>query len=235
MASHTIDLHKRVHTIINLDKCYVDWNSTMMCGISDDTSAQISPSRDDELKIRYIQYKITEHTLSPNSDACSQEDWMLPPTTKVITVRRSELNNFDSASIMQSSSGRMIVDFINTHYPPQEKEDIPNVLARIIDVVQNCTPLVPNDFIDVRRIEGLEIMHQMDDQVTEDYLCHHFATKSGTCSICLDDFEVGRNTSRLPCLHVFHGPCIFQWLEKNHSCPICWYTLDSKYAPWFNA
>lgn len=33
-------------------------------------------------------------------------------------------------------------------------------------------------------------------------------TRRGTCEICMDNFEVGLNASRLPCLHVFHGACV---------------------------
>ncbi|PRQ46381.1 putative transcription factor C2H2 family [Rosa chinensis] len=139
----------------------------------------------------------------------------------------------------QASSGLMIVNFINTHFPPEDKIHLPKIVATIIDLVQKFIPLVPNGFIHVQRIEGVEIVHHVDDEVTKAKIHNHFeATKRGTCAICLDDFEVGRNTSRLPCLHVFHGPCIqciVEWLDIDHHCPLCRYPLAPELVPWFSA
>ncbi|PIA62579.1 hypothetical protein AQUCO_00200527v1 [Aquilegia coerulea] len=39
------------------------------------------------------------------------------------------------------------------------------------------------------------------------------------CNICLDEFEMGLEVTRLPCSHGFHGDCITKWLETSHFCP----------------
>lgn len=42
------------------------------------------------------------------------------------------------------------------------------------------------------------------------------------CVICCADFEVSECLSRLPgCGHLFHEPCVMQWLERASNCPIC--------------
>ncbi|XP_038988023.1 E3 ubiquitin-protein ligase ZNRF3-like [Phoenix dactylifera] len=41
------------------------------------------------------------------------------------------------------------------------------------------------------------------------------------CSICLEEFELEMEVTRMPCKHVFHGGCLTQWLEKSHLCPLC--------------
>ncbi|KAL6194916.1 hypothetical protein ACLB2K_035991 [Fragaria x ananassa] len=46
-----------------------------------------------------------------------------------------------------------------------------------------------------------------------------------SCGIYMDEFEKGVTAIRLPCLHIFHGTCIFRWLEKNHKCPLCRHPL----------
>lgn len=47
------------------------------------------------------------------------------------------------------------------------------------------------------------------------------------CCICLDEIRLGARVSRLPCGHIFHGPCITDWLEKHNSCCICRYELET--------
>ena len=48
-------------------------------------------------------------------------------------------------------------------------------------------------------------------------------TTSNTCSICIDDFEVGEKVILLPkCRHAFHRDCIKPWLmERQGCCPVC--------------
>ena len=43
------------------------------------------------------------------------------------------------------------------------------------------------------------------------------------CSICMKDFEVGRNMMRLDCdgRHVFCQVCIEGWFADHNTCPIC--------------
>jgi Ring finger domain len=40
------------------------------------------------------------------------------------------------------------------------------------------------------------------------------------CAIC-QDAAVPATAIRLPCGHVYHPPCITQWLQEQNTCPIC--------------
>jgi E3 ubiquitin-protein ligase RNF115/126 len=41
------------------------------------------------------------------------------------------------------------------------------------------------------------------------------------CAICFDDFQLNDKGRRLPCKHIFHEPCITEWLKLHGTCPIC--------------
>jgi hypothetical protein len=45
------------------------------------------------------------------------------------------------------------------------------------------------------------------------------------CCICLSDISNGEDTVLLPCGHLFHDPCVLEWLNKNNTCPICRFEL----------
>uniref|UniRef100_A0A452ZDL8 RING-type E3 ubiquitin transferase n=1 Tax=Aegilops tauschii subsp. strangulata TaxID=200361 RepID=A0A452ZDL8_AEGTS len=48
-----------------------------------------------------------------------------------------------------------------------------------------------------------------------------------SCSVCLDDLDIGSQAKQLPCEHKFHSPCILPWLELHSSCPVCRFELPS--------
>ncbi|ETW00951.1 hypothetical protein H310_06599 [Aphanomyces invadans] len=42
------------------------------------------------------------------------------------------------------------------------------------------------------------------------------------CAICLGDFDDNdAHVVTLPCNHMFHSDCVFPWLVRDHSCPLC--------------
>lgn len=48
------------------------------------------------------------------------------------------------------------------------------------------------------------------------------------CTICLCEFEDEEDVRRLPCMHLFHVPCVDQWLGQNKRCPICRVDIEAQ-------
>lgn len=42
-----------------------------------------------------------------------------------------------------------------------------------------------------------------------------------TCTVCLEQVNVGEIVRSLPCLHQFHANCIDPWLRQQGTCPVC--------------
>lgn len=41
------------------------------------------------------------------------------------------------------------------------------------------------------------------------------------CTICQEDYVVGKHLMKLPCEHVFCADCGRQWLRRSNTCPVC--------------
>ena len=50
-------------------------------------------------------------------------------------------------------------------------------------------------------------------------------TEFPNCCICITDINKGELTIMLPCGHLFHDSCLFSWLKKHNTCPICRFEL----------
>ncbi|KAF9614614.1 hypothetical protein IFM89_019591 [Coptis chinensis] len=50
-------------------------------------------------------------------------------------------------------------------------------------------------------------------------------SEEGSCPVCLDEFCEGIEVTLMPCKHVFHNGCIKEWLQTNHTCPLCRHEL----------
>ena len=50
---------------------------------------------------------------------------------------------------------------------------------------------------------------------------YKFSFNQNFCSICLEKFLEKDYIIYLPCFHLYHKNCIFDWLKRKKNCPIC--------------
>ena len=86
-----------------------------------------------------------------------------------------------------------------SHNEPQKPEKPPPASKRAIDTL----PLV---------------------QVTADDLIEE---TNKECLICLEAHVIGSTSCKLPCGHLMHKPCLSEWLQKQCTCPVCRYELET--------
>ncbi|XP_021757288.1 E3 ubiquitin-protein ligase SDIR1-like isoform X1 [Chenopodium quinoa] len=48
-----------------------------------------------------------------------------------------------------------------------------------------------------------------------------------TCTVCLEQVNVGELIRSLPCLHQYHASCIDPWLKQQGTCPVCKYKVGT--------
>ncbi|WZY88684.1 hypothetical protein YC2023_045419 [Brassica napus] len=84
------------------------------------------------------------------------------------------------------------INFIQDRRPKDLKERSISVIKRLLKE---------------QRIEPMDLKETIDIQ----------------CSICIEDFSVSHeNIIWMPqCKHVFHQGCLFEWLSRQNSCPLC--------------
>ena len=44
---------------------------------------------------------------------------------------------------------------------------------------------------------------------------------NGSCSICLQTFNISDDLATTPCLHAYHKDCLIPWLSESDTCPVC--------------
>jgi hypothetical protein len=115
-----------------------------------------------------------------------------------------------------------------------------NEICKNCDVAKSCaSPLrvanafhatdstheVPNIDLDEIVLPGSALQREMSIKMKED-----LNKQEDECVICMETFDP--SNPRMPTLcgcgenqTYFHLPCLYQWIEQNQNCPVCWQRL----------
>ena len=115
----------------------------------------------------------------------------------------------------QSGSTRGLELRDKTDMPYLSDDDEGDVEGLGITRGDGHTPPTRED--DEDELKGGELCQAIKSSKKEDLLYRH-----ASCSICLDEYQMGEQIRVLPCQHTFHSECIFPWLtERSPTCPLC--------------
>ena len=105
--------------------------------------------------------------------------------------------------------------YLDTHFKKMDSEWYSEYFIIVLLLYAICRYTCPRiEQPPLIILEPLLLPEKYTDIVTEN-------TVRDTCTICIEDFEVGDQVVNLQCTHIFHTKCISPWLEKSTECPNC--------------
>lgn len=116
------------------------------------------------------------------------------------TLRALDTDNAPTASSMSEEDVNSL---------PIHKYKVANSKSGSASVEQGSSSATP---------ENSETSSTVGGKTSEDEL---------TCSVCLEQVNVGELVRSLPCLHQFHANCIDPWLRQQGTCPVCKFRVGS--------
>lgn len=126
--------------------------------------------------------------------------------------------------------GRKIALDINQQFATDSSLQEPVFVSVNVELIRERTlmfPLPPPDILHTppsssSRGASSEVFQRLSEEQRVE--SKDLVVKNETqCSICIDDLSKTReDIIELPqCLHIFHQDCLFEWLRRQNSCPLC--------------
>ena len=106
------------------------------------------------------------------------------------------------------------------------------VMTEFISVGNNSFPILDEDrLMSIAQQESLNHYNNMEKKPgvvlnMEDNVASS-DNKEDMCTICVSSVDVGEKIVSLECNHVFHTPCISEWVKYKSECPVCRHSINT--------
>ncbi|KAJ7955483.1 RING/U-box superfamily protein [Quillaja saponaria] len=184
-----------------------------------------SSSSPPKVGIEYCSYKVNLrcHTFPTYDDYNTSYDEPV-----VQSVNRKKIDLFRDG--FDGSIGFFLRDHLSSLGVSLPHEEEQSLLQEIIsDARSSDNILVTIVDFEVQNLEydTMERVFGTENVTIDDIFLQMRRTNTESCAICMVDFEVGMEATKLPCLHLYHRDCINKWLQMNPSCPLCRFRLSN--------
>ena len=106
--------------------------------------------------------------------------------------------------------------------PYQSSDELIKIALKKNEKNKQKKPIIVNDYNLFSKEEGILPDFARNLPITIFHVYQYNNDNiTKTCSICLDEFIIGKKYITLPCFHFFHIKCISDWLNRNKCCPLC--------------
>ena len=116
-----------------------------------------------------------------------------------------QANNPGPRVIIRTSDGRVLM-------AEDPRVQMMQQLMQLLQAAGHHHESTNEDVLSALPTQSLQVLPQGDE--------------ASKCMICITDYSLGEEVTTLPCcklyaVHLFHTPCIHEWLERSQLCPIC--------------
>ncbi|KAM6566679.1 hypothetical protein CsatA_025807 [Cannabis sativa] len=165
----------------------------------------------------------TTHHQEPSSSSCTAPTAIIDPFSRGIfyasfrhfwSTQRQEIRN-NPFEFLLSYLQRYTFVYAFTLYSVtigHEKDIIPADQGRIF------APVVRKLKSFIEKLERKPSFESNVDNLTSKAVEEK---TSNICSVCLENFKIGEEMTRLICGHVYHKSCVLEWSHRSGQCPLC--------------
>ncbi|KAK9763556.1 putative E3 ubiquitin-protein ligase [Basidiobolus ranarum] len=154
-------------------------------------------------------YSSVTHSLSFYPHTCflmaltNETTIIIPVIFHSSTIRPTDLNN--THAVHPANNSQVLRQLLNRH-------------SNLLLIPHNYERESQQRRVNQTRPASKQVMAELPKISTTS----HYLTTQPSCSICQDDFLCDKNQIRsMPCHHIFHEHCLFPWLSKSNTCPMC--------------
>ena len=155
--------------------------------------------------------------ISENKKNNIDKNYVINNENKIIPDFNKDINKDKDSSDINSKSRNN-----KPNLPYQSSDELIKLALKKNEKTKQKKPIISNEYNLFKQEEGILPDFARNLPITIFHVYQYNNDNiTKTCSICLDEFIIGKKYITLPCFHFFHIKCISDWLKKDKCCPLC--------------